>query len=80
MSANPSEDELAQHWSLSPEDLAEISQCRGADHKRRYALQLCMLRTRGRFLDDYREASLRVRLESAHERAIRRVSSMTDAA
>jgi len=60
MSANPSEDELAQHWSLSPEDLVEISHCRGADHKRRYALQLCMLRTHGRFLDDYREASLRI--------------------
>jgi TnpA family transposase len=34
--------------------------CRGADHKRRYALQLCMLRTHGRFLDDYRQAPLRI--------------------
>lgn len=41
--ADPSEDELAQHWSLSPEDLLEVSHCCGADHKRRYALQLCLL-------------------------------------
>jgi hypothetical protein len=44
ISADPSEDELAQDRSLSPTDLREIRHCRGADHKRRYALQLCMLR------------------------------------
>jgi hypothetical protein len=58
--ADPSEDELAQHWNLSPADLREISRCRGADHKRRYALQLSMLRIHGRFLDDYRQAPLRI--------------------
>jgi len=60
ITADPSEDELAQHWSLSPEDLREVSHCRGADHQRRYALQLCMLRVHGRFLDDYRQAPLRI--------------------
>src|SRR5215469_10660637 len=60
ISADPSEDELAQDWSLSPADLREISHCRGADHKRRYALQLCMLRAYGRFLDDHRQAPLRI--------------------
>ena len=30
--ADPSEDELAQHWSLTPADLAVIAECRGADH------------------------------------------------
>jgi Domain of unknown function (DUF4158) len=60
ITADPSEDELAQHSSLSPADLREISRCRGADHKRRYALQLCMLRIHGRFLDDYRQAPLRI--------------------
>jgi uncharacterized protein DUF4158 len=60
ISADPSEDELAQDWSLSPADLREISHCRGADHKRRYALQLCMLRAYGRFLDDPRQAPLRI--------------------
>ena len=54
------EDELARHWSLSPEDLIEIRRCRGADHRRRFALQLCLLRAYGRFLDDYRQAPSRI--------------------
>jgi len=58
--ADPSEDELARHWSLTPADLAEIAQCRGADHCRRFALQLCMLRAHGRFLDDYRQAPIKI--------------------
>jgi hypothetical protein len=41
-------------------DRAEIGRCRGDDHRRRCALQLCMLRTYGRFLDDYRRAPLRI--------------------
>ena len=45
--ADPSEDELARHWSLTPADLAVIAECRGADHHRRFALQLCMLRAHG---------------------------------
>jgi hypothetical protein len=56
----PSEDELARNWNLTPADLAEISRCRGDDHRRRFALQLCMLRAYGRFLDDYRRAPLRI--------------------
>jgi len=56
--ADPTEDELARNWSLTVADLAEIDHCRGDDHRRRYALQLCMLRTHGRFLDDYRQAPL----------------------
>jgi len=60
ITADPSEDELARDWSLSPADLREIDHCRGADHKRRYALQLCMVRNHGRFLDDYRQAPLRI--------------------
>ena len=58
--ADPSEDELARHWSLTPADLIEIGRCRGDDHRRRFALQLCTLRTYGRFLDDYRQAPLRI--------------------
>src|ERR1700759_2351485 len=57
---DPSEDELARDWDLTAADLTEINRCRGADHRRRFALQLCMLRTYGRFLDDYRQASLRI--------------------
>ena len=58
--ADPGEDELARHWNLTPADLAEIANCRGADQKRRFALQLCVLRGYGRFLDDYRHAPIKI--------------------
>lgn len=58
--ADPSEDELAQHWSLTPADLAVIATCRGPDHRRRFAVQLGMLRAHGRFLDDYRHAPIKI--------------------
>jgi TnpA family transposase len=57
---DPSEDELARHWSLTPADLAVIAECRGPDHRRRFAVQLCMLRAHGRFLDDYRQAPIKI--------------------
>jgi hypothetical protein len=47
---------LARHWSLTPADLIEIGRCRGDDHRRRLALQLCTLRIYGRFLDDWPDA------------------------
>ena len=58
--ADPSEDELARHWSLTPTDLVVIAECRGPDHRRRFALQLCMLRNQGRFLEDYRDAPIKI--------------------
>ncbi len=58
--ADPSEDELARHWSLTPADLAVIAECRGPDHRRRFALQLCVMRAYGRFLDDYRHAPIKI--------------------
>ena len=58
--ADPGEDELARHWSLTASDMAEIIRCRGDDHRRRFALQLCMLRAHGRFLDDYRRAPIKI--------------------
>lgn len=36
--ADPSDDELARHWSLTAPDLAEVTRCRGDDHRRRFAL------------------------------------------
>ena len=47
---DPSLEELAQHWTLSPQDKAEVLQCRGEVQRRRCAVQLCTLRTYGRFL------------------------------
>ena len=47
----PSVEELARDWTLSATDLVEVRRCRGDDNRRRFALQLCTLRTYGRFLD-----------------------------
>jgi TnpA family transposase len=47
----PTLEELARDWSLSAADLKEVRRCRGDDNRRRFALQLCTLRTYGRFLD-----------------------------
>jgi len=57
---DPSEDDLARHWSLTPADLAAIAGCRGPDQRRRFALQLCVMRLHGRFLDDYRHAPIKI--------------------
>ena len=57
---DPSEDELARDWSLTPEDLVFVATCRGPDHRRGFALQLCMLRAHGRLLDDYRQAPVKI--------------------
>lgn len=59
-SADPDEDELARRWSLTPADLAVAAECRGGDHRRRFAVQLCWLRAHGRFLDDYRQAPVKI--------------------
>lgn len=48
--ADPSPEELAQYWTLSPQDKHEVCKCRGEAQRRRFAVQLCMLRTYGRFL------------------------------
>jgi hypothetical protein len=48
--ADPSEEELAQYWTLSPRDKEEVYKCRGEAQRRRFAVQLCTLRTYGRFL------------------------------
>ena len=47
---DPSQEELAQYWTLSARDKAEVLRCRGEAQRRRFAVQLCTLRTYGRFL------------------------------
>jgi TnpA family transposase len=47
---DPSAEELLQAWTLSAQDKAEVFQCRGEPQRRRFAVQLCTLRTYGRFL------------------------------
>jgi TnpA family transposase len=47
---DPSHEELAQYWTLSARDKEEVLQCRGEVQRRRFAVQLCTLRTYGHFL------------------------------
>jgi TnpA family transposase len=49
---DPSEEELAQYWTLSARDRAEVMRCRSDATRRRFAVQLCTLRTYGRFLPE----------------------------
>ena len=49
---DPSQEELAQYWSLSAHDRAEVMRCQGEANRRRFAVQLCALRAYGRFLPE----------------------------
>src|SRR5262245_47942601 len=57
---DPSEEELARNWTLSAADHAEVLRCRGDHNRRRFALQLCVLRQYGRFLDRYQDVPVRI--------------------
>lgn len=57
---DPSEEELARDWTLSEADRVEVLRCRGDDNRRRFALQLCVLRQYGRFLDRYQAVPVRI--------------------
>jgi hypothetical protein len=48
----PSREELAQFWTLSDHDRIEVRRCQGEANQRRFAVQLCTLRTYGRFLPE----------------------------
>ena len=50
---DPTEEELARDWALSTEDRKEAWRCRGEANRLRFAIQLCVVRSHGRFLDDY---------------------------
>jgi TnpA family transposase len=56
----PTEEELARDWTLSEPDRVEVLRCRGDDNRRRFALQLCMLRRHGRFVDRYTDVPVRI--------------------
>jgi TnpA family transposase len=49
---DPSPEDLAQAWTLSDRDKAEVLRCRGDAQRRRFAVQLCTLRIYGRFLPE----------------------------
>jgi TnpA family transposase len=57
---DPSEEELARNWTLSETDRSQVLRCRGDDNRRRFAIQLCVLRQYGRFLEDYARIPVRI--------------------
>ena len=57
---DPSEEELARHWTLSEADKRETMQSRGDENRRHFALQLCVLRRYGRLLEGGETAPVRI--------------------
>lgn len=49
----PDREELARDWTLGEADIREILYCRGNENSLRFAMQLCVLRRYGRFLEEY---------------------------
>ena len=56
----PGVEELARDWTLSEQDLREVLVCRGVDNCLRFALQLCVVRRFGRFLEEYDDPPVRI--------------------
>jgi Domain of unknown function (DUF4158) len=52
------DDEIVRDWSPSVEDVTEVMRARGAEHRLRFAVQLCALRATGRFLFDYKQVPI----------------------
>ena len=57
---DPTDEELALDWTLSDADIVETRRCRGDANQRRFAIQICVLRRFGRFLDEYSAVPVRV--------------------
>ncbi len=57
---DPSLEDLAFDWTLSENDKNLIQSRRGDDNRRRFAVQICVLRKYGRFLEDYSTVSTKI--------------------
>jgi hypothetical protein len=64
---DPSPEELAQYWTLSARDKAEVLRCRGDAQRRRFAVQLCTLRAYGGFLPEAIAAPIAITNHLAHQ-------------
>ena len=53
VSCQPTPEELAFDWTLSPQDIRRVLKHRGHENVLRFAVQLCVLKKHGRFLSDY---------------------------
>lgn len=57
---DPSDEELSLDWNLSASDFVEVRRCRGDAHRHRFAIQLCALRSSGRFVDEFTTVPVRI--------------------
>ena len=57
---DPSNEELAFDWTLSDADKKLVLKRRGDDNRRRYAIQLCVVRKYSRFLSDFSSVSTKI--------------------
>ncbi|MBV8530934.1 MAG: DUF4158 domain-containing protein [Candidatus Eremiobacteraeota bacterium] len=76
---NLGDDEIVRDWSLSVEDAAEVMRARGAEHRLRFAVQLCALRATGRFLSDYKQVPIEALGYLAHQLGLTPVLFLTAA-
>jgi TnpA family transposase len=53
VTSQPTPEELAFDWTLSPKDIRLVLKHRGHENLLRFAIQLCVLKKHGRFLSDY---------------------------
>ena len=60
LAADPTDEELARDWTLSAADQVEVLRCRGEGNRHRFAVQLCALRTIGRFVGDFATVPVRI--------------------
>lgn len=58
--ADPTDEELARDWTLSEADGTQVLRCRGDAHRLWFAIQLCVLRRSGRFVDPSQGAPGRI--------------------
>lgn len=60
LTPDPTDEQLARDWTLSEKDRIEVRRARGAAHRYRFAIQLCVLRNEGRFIDRYDNVPMRI--------------------
>ncbi|HZI74998.1 MAG TPA: DUF4158 domain-containing protein, partial [Gemmatimonadales bacterium] len=61
---------MIKSWTLSAHDHAEVMRCRGDANRRRFAVQLCTLRTYGRFLPEATPAPVAITNHLARQLAL----------
>ncbi len=77
ITSQPTPDELAFDWTLSPKDLRLVLTHRGQENVLRFAVQLCVLKKHGRFLSDYTQVPAAVLGYLARQLEIEPLAALT---